>query len=67
MQNRFKNIKVQMLVAAGALSSTAAFAEAPDPSTIVTLIAGFGAFVAAVGAAMVQVTVAKKAWGKIGG
>ncbi|MBM4800465.1 hypothetical protein HYO24_19965 [Vibrio parahaemolyticus] len=67
MQNRFKNIKVQMLVAAVALSSTAAFAEAPSASEIVTLIAGFGAFVAAVGGAMVLLTVAKKAWGKIGG
>ena len=66
MKNRFKNIKVQMLVAAGALSSSVAMA-APDSSEVVAEIGGFGTYVAAVGSAMVLITIAKKAWGKVGG
>lgn len=65
---RFKNIKTQMMVAAGALSlSGAAFAEGPDAAAVVAVIAGFSAFVGAVGGAMVLITVAKKAWNKVGG
>lgn len=65
-----KNIKTRALVAAGVLmTSASAFANTtgPDSSAVVGTIAGFGAFVAAVGGAMVLITVAKKAWGKIGG
>ncbi|MGY0616096.1 hypothetical protein [Vibrio sp. FJH11] len=64
------NIKTRMLVAAGVLmTSASAFANTtgPDSSAVVGTIVGFGAFVAAVGGAMVLITVAKKAWGKIGG
>lgn len=65
-----KNIRTRMLVAAGVLmTSASAFANTtgPDSSTVVSTIAGFGAFVAAVGGAMVLISVAKKAWSKIGG
>lgn len=65
-----KNFKTRALVAAGVLTASAsAFASGsgPDASAVVGTIVGFGAFVAAVGGAMVLITVAKKAWGKIGG
>ncbi|MBR9788569.1 MAG: hypothetical protein GYB40_11595 [Vibrionaceae bacterium] len=65
-----KNIKTRVLVAAGVLTASAsAFAtgSGPDASSVTGIITGFGAFVAAVGGAMVLITVAKKAWGKIGG
>ena len=64
-----KNIKTRALVATGVLmASASAFASTgPDASSVTGIITGFGAFVAAVGGAMVLITVAKKAWGKIGG
>ncbi|HCM0709772.1 TPA: hypothetical protein N2743_001222 [Vibrio parahaemolyticus] len=63
-----KNIKTKMLVAAGVLTASAsAFATAPDSTAVVTFIEGFGVFVAAVGGAMILITIAKKAWAKIGG
>ncbi|WMN90227.1 hypothetical protein NI382_19355 [Vibrio parahaemolyticus] len=64
-----KNIKTRALVATGVLmASASAFANTgPDASSVTGIITGFGAFVAAVGGAMVLITVAKKAWGKIGG
>ncbi|EKO3832917.1 TPA: hypothetical protein ACVU43_000007 [Vibrio parahaemolyticus] len=68
MKTRFKNIKVQMLVAAGALTSGAALASgAPDSTAAVAAIGGFGDFAAAVGGAMVLVAIAIRAWRKIGG
>ncbi|EJG1534621.1 hypothetical protein CKI55_RS12205 [Vibrio parahaemolyticus] len=67
MKTRFKNIKVQMLVASGALASGAALASAPDSTAAVAAIGGFGDFTAAVGGAMVLVTIAIRAWRKIGG
>ncbi|EHK0045714.1 hypothetical protein KCA08_000202 [Vibrio parahaemolyticus] len=66
MKTRFKNIKVQMLVASGALASGAALAS-PDPTPAVAAIGGFGDFTAAIGGAMVLVTIAIRAWRKIGG
>lgn len=64
-----KNIKTRALVAAGVLmASGSAFASGgPDAGAVTTIITGFGAFVAAVGGAMVLISVAKKAWSKIGG
>ncbi|MBR9874564.1 MAG: methyltransferase [Vibrionaceae bacterium] len=64
-----KNIKTRALVAVGVLTASAsAFASGgPDAGAVTTIIAGFGAFVAAVGGAMVLISVAKKAWSKIGG
>lgn len=56
-----------IVVASLASATSSAFAAAPDVSASVTEIEGFTAVVGTLGVAFLGMTIAKKAWRKIGG
>ncbi len=64
-----KTMNVKSVVAAVSLAlvSGAASAAAPDVSGAVTSIGEFGTVIGTLGGAYLLLTIAKKAWGKIGG
>ncbi|NIY93284.1 major capsid protein [Vibrio diazotrophicus] len=61
------NVKRVVSAAALVLVSGAASAAAPDVTSAVASIGEFGVVIGTLGGAYLLLTIAKKAWGKIGG
>lgn len=61
------NVKRVVLASALVMASGAASAAAPDVTSAVSSIDEFGVVIGTLGGAYLLLTIAKKAWGKIGG